>query len=460
MGHGHLYIGGIQFVPFVKRGRHRGFLQGLFARVLGVLGNRAFHYFRTHRNVSFPTLLGRVPFHFRTVRSHHRETPSTSIVGQPSDPVKHHVPKCPALVTQSALAKTTPTRKRLLAASLLALAGVVGMDALLFRTRLYPSVLEPVSAAGEFELTLRRERLAQTRFGGNCVTGVGDSRFAYYPRLANELMAETGLYFRSAGVAGTTPQAWYYMLRDLDPSARRYRAIMIGVNDYDDEDQAYELDADLTVLHYVIVRLRLTDLFDFAGTFHGLSYQWRAFRGALLKGITLQSDILAFLTHPRDRIDAVHLHHNGFDEWTYNYVESDKTVAGVNVDWSHLTITYPPGADPIQRETLHNWLLHPPDPPQNRGRVAAYRRAWFGRIIDRYRGSRTKIIIVRLPRGPIVRPRELDVRTSSSVRELAARPNVLLCGEHAFESLERPELFKDGLHLNREGAALFSHMLA
>jgi hypothetical protein len=37
---------------------------------------------------------------------------------------------------------------------------------------------------------------------------------------------------------------------------------------------------------------------------------------------------------------------------------------------------------------------------------------------------------------------------------------VLLADEHAFESLERPEIFKDGMHLNREGIAQFSVMLA
>jgi hypothetical protein len=345
-------------------------------------------------------------------------------------------------------------------AALLALVGLFGLDALIFRTNLYPSILEPESAAGQFDLTLRREKLAQAKFGGNTITGVGDSRFAYYPRVANELMAETGLNFRSAGVAGSSPQAWYYMLRDLDPTARRYRAIMIGLDDYDDEDQAFEYDTDLRALHYAIARLRLTDIFDFARSYHGIYYQWQAFRGALFKGMTLQPDILAFLSNPQKRIDSVHLQHRGFEEWTYNYVESDRSMAGLSVDWQTMTITYPPGADWLQRETAKNWLLHPADPPENRGRLAAYRRAWFGRIIDRYRGSRTKIIFVRLPRGPIVRPAQLDSRPTSSIRELAAQPNVLLCDEHAFESLEHPELFKDGLHLNLEGSTRFSHMLA
>ena len=125
-----------------------------------------------------------------------------------------------------------------------------------------------------------------------------------------------------------------------------------------------------------------------------------------------------------------------------------------------MTATYPAGTDPGQRETVQNWLLHPPDPPQNRGRWAAYQRTWFGRIIDRYRGSGTKIIFVRLPRGPIPRPAGLDSKPTSTIRELAARPNVLLCDEHAFESLEHPEFYKDGLHLNLEGSRQLSYLLA
>jgi lysophospholipase L1-like esterase len=100
------------------------------------------------------------------------------------------------------------------------------------------------------------------------------------------------------------------------------------------------------------------------------------------------------------------------------------------------------------------------EPAPQTGRLAAFRRAWYGRILDRYRGSPTKIIFVRLPRGPIPRPDGLVHKKSATIREFAALPNVLLCDEHAFDSLEHPELFRDGLHLNRDGIARFSPMLA
>lgn len=353
------------------------------------------------------------------------------------------------------------TAPRLGLAVLLCIGGLFGIDALLFRTNLYPSILEPDSSAGQFELTLWRELRAQKNFGGNAVTGVGDSRFAYYPRVANQLMAETSLVFRSAGVAGSTPQAWYYMLRDVDPTAHRYRAIMIGVDDYDDEDQAFEPDTDLRTLHYTIARLRFGDVLDFARSFHGLNLQWQAFRGALLKGLVLQPDILNFLSNPQKRIHDVHLQHQGFAEWTYNYVESDRSLAGLRIDWKTMAVTYPPNLHPLEKQIIDNWELHPPDPPENAGRLAAYRRRWFGRIVERYRGSRTKIIFVRLPRGPVPRPAYLDRRAHGVIRDMAAaQSNVLLCDEHAFESLEHPELFKDGLHLNLEGSNRFSYMLA
>jgi lysophospholipase L1-like esterase len=132
-------------------------------------------------------------------------------------------------------------------------------------------------------------------------------------------------------------------------------------------------------------------------------------------------------------------------------------MAGLNIDWATLKVTLPPGADDDQRATVNSFLAHPPAPQT--GRLAAFRRTWFGRIIDLYRGSGTKIVFVHLPRGPIPRPEGLSVKLSSSIRELASRPNVILADEHAFDSIDRPELYKDGMHLNREGIDRFSVLL-
>ena len=98
-------------------------------------------------------------------------------------------------------------------------------------------------------------------------------------------------------------------------------------------------------------------------------------------------------------------------------------------------------------------------PAPQTGELAALRRRWLGRILDRYRRSRTTVIFVRLARGAIVRPDNLVQKKSAVIREFASRPNVFLVNEHAFDALERPELYCDAVHLNHEGSARFTAML-
>ena len=336
--------------------------------------------------------------------------------------------------------------------------GLFGLDALLFRTHLYTSILEPDSSSGFVELVLWREKTAQQKLGDNLVETLGNSRMGYSPKGVDQRPLHTGYVIRTAGMPGSNPRSWYYVLRDLDPTARRYRALVFGVDDYDDEDRAFDPDDDISALHYCIARLRWGDAIDFARSFHSSEHQWEAFRGAVLKGIALQSDIQGFVSHPVKRIKYVRLCHQGWPDWTYDYVESSRNMVGLQIDWSALTAAYPPGMTEEQRATVRSWLIHEYNPQT--GRLARFQRTWLGRIVDRYRGSRTKIIFVRLARGPIPRPGYLVKKLSSSVRELASRPNVILAPEHLFDSLEHPEFFKDAVHLNKDGVEKFSAMLA
>jgi hypothetical protein len=362
----------------------------------------------------------------------------------------------PAIATAGSRSRAKIPRPIL--AFVLACLGVFGLDALAFRTPWYPRFLQPDSTTGLFETILWRERQAQKKYGDNLVVTLGDSRFGFAPKLSNETTRPTGYALRSAGVAGSSVRDWYYMLRDLDPSANRYRAIVFGMNSYDDEDVAFEPDDDIRSLHYSIARLRVSDAIDFAQSFHSLPERWEAFRGSLFRGVVYQTDLHEFLSNPKKRIRLVRFTRSGFEQWTYNYLGTERSMAGLEIDWNTLQAKFPPNADANQRDTTEDFLLHRPEPQT--GRLAAFRRQWFGRIFDRYRNSRTRIIFLRLPRGPIPRPDFLARARSASIREFAARPNVMLCDEHAFDSLEHPELFGDGMHLNRAGVEKFSPMLA
>jgi hypothetical protein len=346
---------------------------------------------------------------------------------------------------------------RLAAACLVAVLAFSAFDVLLFRSGLYAQILDPDSTAGLFELILRREQDAQQRYGDNVVITFGDSRFAYSPKQCNALSPQSGLVFRNAGVAGSDIPAWYFMLRDLDPSASRYRAIVFGVSDFGDDDDTPDGADDARTLHYVINRLRMADVLTLPRMYGDPELRVEALRGGLWKGFVLARDVRDFLAAPRQRLDYVRLCREGFEQWTYDFEESTANMVGLRVDWEKGTATFPPGMSEDQLGTVNAHIT--PLPRVTHDSLGEFRREWFGRILQRYRGSRTRIVFLRLPRGPIPPPEKAWPSAAGSIRQLARQPGVLLCGEHAFDFLERPELFKDGAHLNRDGIARFSPRL-
>ncbi|HXN48159.1 MAG TPA: hypothetical protein VN893_16040, partial [Bryobacteraceae bacterium] len=207
----------------------------------------------------------------------------------------------------------------MIVACLAACIGVTALDALLFRTGFYATLLDPESSTGAFEWMLRTELEAQRRYGDRMVVTIGNSRFFWSPRVLDNRPGPHKYVLRCASIPGTDARAWYYLVRDMDPTARRYRALVFGVDDYDDEDRGASPGGDIRDLHYAIARLRLTDTFEFARSFDGWELRFAALRGGLLKGIVYQNDLQAFLSNPRTRL----LHVRWFDRdranAIYNY---------------------------------------------------------------------------------------------------------------------------------------------
>jgi hypothetical protein len=142
------------------------------------------------------------------------------------------------------------------------------LDGLCFRTGYYPTLLEPDSTAGYLENSLSLEQNRRTD-GPNEIVAVGDSRIPLKPRVANS--AGTPYRFFTIAVPGTSPRCWYYMLREDDPGANRYAAIVIPLDTYD--DRIYEdLRTRQVDIHYLTPLLRFADLFEFAGSYP----EWRS----------------------------------------------------------------------------------------------------------------------------------------------------------------------------------------
>jgi hypothetical protein len=247
------------------------------------------------------------------------------------------------------------------------------------------------------------------------------------------------------------------MLRDVDPDADRYRAIVIGIETFDDQEVLEPYADRESDLNYLGARLGLGDLWEFSSSYDDPWRRWRAARGIAMKGLVYKRDFQDLLLHPIERVRYVRQSRRDSHLWFYDYVGDDKSLAGLQVDWEQRTVAPPPGTDPGVEASLKRILVEPL--PEGH-RYSDYLKYWLGRVYDHYRGSPTKLVFVRYARAPWIRPDLPGANADSSVRTLAAEPNVELLPEDLFNTLEKPELFHDEMHLNQPGLDQFSVTLA
>lgn len=330
------------------------------------------------------------------------------------------------------------------------------IENLIFNTNWYPKIVSPDSSTGLVELELWNEEKRPVA-DRHQVLAIGDSRMGFFPRYPNAMKSELGYTFASIATPGATPRDWYYMLRAVDPTRRRYAAIVIPVEDYEDAETVEDHADRETDLHYLIARLRWSDIPEFAGSYHSRERQWKTALGILLKGWVYKADFQDLIAHLHARLAYADLARRESTGWYYGYAGPKNNMTGIQIDWKAKTFQTPPGLPQSIKDGLAARLFDPR--PPFTGQHSAYLKLWFGRIYDLYRGSGTRIVFFRLPRGGYFRPDPPPDNPHSSVRRLARRPGVILDDEHYFDSLERPELFLDERHLNGPGEAAFSKML-
>jgi hypothetical protein len=336
------------------------------------------------------------------------------------------------------------------------LAFFIAFEGILFHTGLYSSIIEPDSTTGYMEVQLRNE-IVRPKSGHNQVLAVGHSRMSLLPRVVNEEKPGTGYTFATIGLGGTTPRIWYYALRAVDPQANKYAAIVIPTDDYNEPD-TYDYQSEReSDLHYLLARLGLRDLFEFPWTYQNKKLHWLIARGIIFKGTIYKRDFLDFVNHPIERIKKARYYATDSAGWYYGYGGVDESLTGLRIDWQHRTLQFPDRVPADRRKDVENELF--PTLPPDEGRETAYLRYWYGRMIDYYRGSNTKLIFMRVPRAP-VSPPDPAPKLNSAVRQIASQPNVIVLDEGLFNQLEHPDLFWDGWHLNREGMEQFSRVLA
>ncbi len=378
------------------------------------------------------------------------------------DALEPSLPPCPARETDSGQerepsAADNPVMKRSVIWTGVTLAAFLLVEALCFRLPWYYQYLQPESSAGAVELReywIHRFHPAQA----GEVLVVGDSRIAegFSARQAAQLLANQQIYFWNCGIPGSSPRVWYYILRDADPGRDRFRAIVLALDHFSDEDSFDTAPDRLIDLNFVIGRLRWSDVWDFASSMRRPARQQAAFVGAILKGSVLRSDVQEFLADiPRRRKLAADFRAHG-NEYVLGYGGRAGNLEGLSADWKARKLSFPPALELERRNSIQYELM--PDLPPQTGELTAYRMRWLGRIIDLYRKSATRIVFIEMPRGPLLQP---PGKIPATFIDWARKqPHVVVVDASTFRGLETPQTFFDGLHLNREGREKFTSLFA
>jgi hypothetical protein len=333
----------------------------------------------------------------------------------------------------------------------LGIAAFMAVDGALFHSGLYVSILAPSSYAGRVaNITLAEKERAPS--GLKEVLVLGDSRIAegFSTTLANELGSPAGLKFVSLAEPAASANTWYYMVREVDPAARRYAAIIVPYGIGYEPNSADPLRISMTA-----PLLRYGDCFNFASGFQRWSGRFRAFIACILRGSAYQDDVADFLAHPVARIRSVQEAgklHSGRE-----YKGRDYDLVGTSYDATTGHVTFAEKLTEAQRQAFRKSLIQPSQSDTEYS--LKLQRNWIPRIIDRYSDSPTAIVLTPLPRGPFLELGGFSKGHESVLPSAVIQSTNFSLPGHTFEFLEKPEYYFDAFHLNAKGRHKFTETL-
>jgi hypothetical protein len=335
---------------------------------------------------------------------------------------------------------------------LLGVLAFVVLDGVLFHTRLYTSILAPDSYAGRLAPIIRAEK-QRAPSGLKEVLVLGDSRIAegFSAAVADELGSSAGLKFVSLAEPASTIVIWHYILREVDPTAQRYSAIVIPYGVGYEPDTAEDLRISMAA-----PMLRYGDCFRFASAFHQWSARFRAFTACILRGSAYQSDIVDLLQHPVRRLRSIQLE-PGRLRSRAAYEGRDSDIAGTSYDPRTREISFPPNLTEAQRQVIKQSLK--PRPELEKEHFVKLQRAWIQRIFEHYSNSSTAIVLTPVPRSPFGAFAGGSVTGDPAFPTALAKRAAFSLPEQTFDFLEKPEYYFDGYHLNSKGRRRFTERL-
>ena len=206
------------------------------------------------------------------------------------------------------------------------------LDAAIFRSGLYLSVVEPVSILGTELAALRRIEDASAT--AKPIVVIGDSRVGegFFTKIAN-LQAEQAhsrYRFANASAAGSRLESQYYLLRTADPNADRFSAVVVMLETY--QSSFWVTTQCRDELPFIHAFARITDYLDIARNCADFDDSMNTLTSLAVAAPNFRADLIAFLSGIRARLSTVAAWRQHGTEWVNTRLGIDHDVIGLSYD--------------------------------------------------------------------------------------------------------------------------------
>jgi hypothetical protein len=362
--------------------------------------------------------------------------------------------------TSDQLTKTGSIRNPLLIL-LLSVAVFVLVDNLIFRTALYARVVPPVTTSGRLaQFMLAEEGRPSSGKLEVLTTGSSRMQFALSPEVADTADPSGRLHLVNGSIHAGTEKWTYYILKRLDPTHRRYAAIVISDSEYKVIPFPDDKENDFLCAQAMAPFISLRDWPEFTASFTDPAVRENVKDQGLFASHGVGMDILLDAGRITQRILRGGAKRLVTDEGPPENVLALATKPE-NASMVHV-ISLPAHFDSFQRQNADECFRYPSSEQwvSLTDRNARFHQQWLTKIVELYKDSPTKLIFVQMPRWPVPLPQLTPLASAPDIRDLLPQQrNVMFLGKNEFTFLEKPMYFWDLYHLNKEGRRIFSERL-
>ena len=303
---------------------------------------------------------------------------------------------------------------------------------------------------------------AQPKNPQRLVAFMGDSRTSEgFSEKKFDEIAEPVSNYKAVSLAmpGSTPRIWYYLLNDVDKYNTAFGAVVLPLPSYDfaainPYGDPANRELDLKVLLPV---LTTEQLIDFANTCSDYNLKLRIWLSTIIFSIPYQSDICDFISNPTKRLERLKAQKMYAGAGPYYYKGNEASLEGFVVA-NHRLISVPPNTPPKLKSDVEAALATQVASPISKMQEKLYLTYWLNRIVDKYRNSSTKIILVRIPSDPF--RIGLAEPPNEVLNALTTHQNVIVMDPNLFTAFEKPVYFDDILHMDSKARLGYSRALS